>query len=146
MSPSRVVRVYLPLDGTELRRLADCGVLGAPLVAFAVTARLQRAAPEADLEEAEYAALLAAAAEAADRRGLALTRRVVGAADLPWAAVAEPQAPLEVALAQVRVVEPVLRRHLVSFHLDELPGGLSDPDLMWYDATELEAVIRLATG
>ncbi len=144
MSPSRVVRVYLPFHGSELIELAETGALPAPRVAFAVTPRLERAAPGADIDELEYAALLAAAAEAADRRGLALTRRVVGAADLPVAAVSEPEHPLDVPLAQVRLVEPVLRRQLVSFHIDDLPGGLSDPDLMWYDATELRAVIGLA--
>ena len=144
MSPSRVVRIYLPVDAAHLRELHEQARIAEPPPAFAVTPRLARAAAGADTEELEYAAMLAAAAHAAAQRGLVRVRRVVAAADLPAAVVAEPIDPLEVPLAQVRVLEPVLRRQVASFQVDELPGGSSDDDLMWYDATELDTVRDLA--
>lgn len=141
MSPSRIVRVYLPLDAAAVAQLRDRGVLAAASPAFAVTPRLARAAGAAQTEELEYAALLAAAAHAGQARGLARVRRVVAAADVAAAAVAEPLDPLEAPLAAVRLLEPLLRRQVASFHVDELPGGTADEDLMWYDATELETVL-----
>lgn len=138
-----VVRVYLPVNAAGVRELGQRGRLDPPPPAFAVTPRLERAGAGADIEELEYAALLAAAASALAARGPAPVRRAVAAADVSPAAVAEPLDPLTVALAQVRITEPLLRRQIVSFHVDEHPGGSSDEDLMWYDATELATVADL---
>jgi hypothetical protein len=140
VSPSHVVRVYLPVDARQLRELHEQARITGPSPAFAVTPRLARAAAGADTEELEYAA----AAHAAAQRGLARVRRVVIAADLPAAVVVEPIDPLAVPLARVRVLEPLLRRQVAAFQVDELPGGSCDDDLMWYDATELDTVRELA--
>ena len=59
------MRVYLPATTTTLRTLVDEGALPGPHTGFAVTDQLRRfyalTDADADLEELEYAALLAAA-------------------------------------------------------------------------------------
>ena len=47
---------------------------------------------------------------------------------------------------QIEVDAPVPLRRIVSFHVDEVPGGVDDADLLWFDVTEVEEVIALATG
>ena len=60
------MRVYLPATTTVLRTLVDEGRLTGPLTGFAVTPALREfyalSEAEADTEELEYAALLAAGA------------------------------------------------------------------------------------
>ncbi len=143
---SRVRRVYLPLTPGLVAQLIREQALAAPLAGFAVTPRLQQAAAGNNTEELEYAALLAAAASCAELRGVRRWRRVVAAADVPPRAVAEPGDLLEGPLSQIRLVEPVLCRHVVSFHVDEHPSGSSDVDLLWFDATELSTVAALSSG
>ncbi len=143
---NRVRRVYLPLTPGLVAQLDREGALVTPMVGFAVTPRLEQAAAGDDTEELEYAALLTAATYCAEQRGVGRWRRVIAAADLPPSSVAEPGDLLEAPLSQIRVVEPVLRRHVVSFHVDERPSGRSDVDLMWFDATELAMVAELASG
>jgi hypothetical protein len=88
------VRVYLPATTTTLRTLVDSGELAGPHTGFAVTEQLRRfyalTDGEADLEELEYAALLAAARASLrllDVDPLAPRRRVVLAVDVPDGAV-----------------------------------------------------------
>ena len=46
-------------------------------------------------------------------------------------------------LAAVTVSGPVPLRQVVSFHVDEEAGDQGMEDLLWYDATELDEVLRL---
>jgi hypothetical protein len=41
------------------------------------------------------------------------------------------------------VSEPVPLRRVVAFHVDENAGDEGTSDLLWYDATELDEVLRL---
>lgn len=132
-------RVYLPLTVAGLRRLAAEREAGpAPLRAFAVTDRVERALPTGDEEEWEYAALTDAAAAAALGAGPA-DRRVIAAADVESTSVqAEGEADSAVILS-----EPVPLRRVVAFHVDENSGDEGTHDLLWYDVTELDEVLRL---
>jgi hypothetical protein len=135
-------RIYLPLDPAGVRRLAADREAGpAPLRAFAVTDRIERALPDGDEELWEYAAL----AEAADAASLAAgpgDRRVVAAADVEpgWVNVEGDSG------ATVVVREPVPLARFVAFHVDENAGDEGTRDLLWYDATELEEVLRLLSS
>jgi len=136
-------RIYLPLDTARMRELAETRSLArVPLGAFAVTGRLERSLPTGDEEEWEYAALCEAAEAAAAGRGAARTKRVIAAADVDGDGVSEA-ASEGAALAAVTLSEPVQLRDIVSFHVDEVPGADGTEDLLWYDATELDEVIRL---
>jgi hypothetical protein len=132
-------RIYLPLDAKGLRRLAaDRELRPAPLQAFAVTDRVERALPEGDEEEWEYAALTDAAAAASAAAGSG-HKRVIAAADVePDWVIVEGQAD-----SAVVVSEPVPLRRVVAFHVDENAGDEGTSDLLWYDATELDEVLRL---
>jgi len=86
------VRVYLPATTSVLRNLVDEGVLRGPHTAFAVTPQLREfyELSDADTEELEYAALLAAARASLrliDIDPTAARRRVVVAAEVPDAQV-----------------------------------------------------------
>jgi hypothetical protein len=137
------VRIYLPLSGTDLDRLAA----GKPLTlatGHAVTVRLASATPGADVEELEYAAFLDAAAAAGRMRGRAQTaRRVIAAADVAPDAVTEPALPQGRTPAEVSLSAPIPVRAIVSFHVDEHEGGSDDADLLWFDASELVSVRAL---
>jgi hypothetical protein len=110
------MRVYVPTTLTGLARLLDDGSL---------PASAERYVADGDSEEQEYAALMAAAAEAAellDGPG----RRVVVVAD-----VADPDAA-------------VLLRDVVAVHADpaDRPAGADpDEDLGWYATQEIDAVL-----
>lgn len=135
-------RIYLPLDTARMRELAETRSLArVPLGAFAVTGRIERSLPTGDEEEWEYAALCEAAEAASAGRGAARTKRVIAAADVDGDWVSEVSEGA--ALAAVTVSEPVQLRDIVSFHVDEAPGADGTEDLLWYDATELDEVIRL---
>lgn len=144
------MRVYLPATLTEL---ADTEGLGAR-EARAVTASLRAAlGADADVDTAEYAALVLAAADSLHRLGPDdPARRVVAAADLPDAQVPTGQ---EVG----RVSAPAVAwSQVVSFHVDEADDGaralvsaarrgeqpaqaqVEDLDLLWYDVTEREVL------
>ena len=88
------MRVYLPATTTVLRNLVDEGVLNGPHTVFAVTPQLREfyelSEADADTEELEYAALLAAARASLrliDVDPAAARRRVVVAADVADAQV-----------------------------------------------------------
>jgi hypothetical protein len=110
------MRVYLPTTLAGLARLRDEGAL---------PASAERYVADGDSEEDEYAALMAAAADAAallDRAG----RRVVVVADL-----ADPDGAVPL-------------RDLVAVHADpedRPPGADPDEDLAWYATQEIDALL-----
>ncbi len=118
------MRVYLPATTSVLRTLVDEGSLAGPHTAFAVTSGLREfyavSDAEADTEELEYAALLAAARASLrliDVDPAAARRRVVVAADVPDAAVTEIDDP-DVDRGAVRVTADIGVRHVASAHID----------------------------
>lgn len=136
-------RVYLSVTADQLTRLAGGGELGpAPLRGHAVTARLGRPRTAADSEELEHEAWLAAAEGAASAAASGSgqpARRVIAAADIDGALVTESVAG---DVSAVEVLAPIPLRRVVSFHIDEEPGG-DEADLLWFDVTELSDVLAL---
>ncbi|QGN56722.1 hypothetical protein [Nostocoides sp. HKS02] len=132
-------RIYVPLTAAGVRRLAADRQIGSgSLRAFAVTGRVERADPTGDEEEWEYAALTESVEAATAARG-SQERRVIAAADVDPTWVQEQgDTP-----ASVQISSPVPLSRVVSFHVDESPGDEGMDDLLWYDATELEEVLRL---
>ena len=119
------MRVYLPASTTVLRTLVDEGALPGPHTAFAVTPQLRRfyavSDAEADTEELEYAALLAAARASLrllDVDILAARRRAVIAADVPDASVTPMDDP-HVEPGAVRIETAIRLQDVASAHLDE---------------------------
>jgi hypothetical protein len=135
-------RIYLPMTPDDVRRLAAEREVGpSPLRAYAVTQRLERShAPDLLEEELEYAALTEAVERAAGLQGNRVTKRVVAAADVDPAWVRGSD---DDGLAAVEVTHAVPLRLVVSFHVDETAGDQGLEDLLWYDATELDEVLRL---
>jgi hypothetical protein len=118
------VRVYLPATTTVLRRLVDEGRLSGPHTAFAVTPQLRQfyalSEAEADTEELEYAALLAAARASLrliDVDPAAARRRVVLAADVPDATVSPIEDP-DTDRGAVRVEADIRLQDVASAHID----------------------------
>jgi hypothetical protein len=118
------VRVYLPATTTVLRTLVEEGRLPGPHTVFAVTPDLRRfyaqSEAEADTEELEYAALLAAARASLrllDVDPTAVRRRVVLAADVPETAVAPLDDP-HVERGAARVDADIRMQDVASAHLD----------------------------
>jgi hypothetical protein len=122
------VRVYLPATTTTLRTLVDDGRVPGPHTAFAVTPELRRfyavSEAEADTEELEYAALLAAARGSLrllDVDPMAARRRVVLAADVPDSTVQardEPATDADAERGTVRVEGDIALRQVASAHID----------------------------
>jgi len=135
-------RIYVPLLPEAVRRLAADREIGpAPVAAFGVTERIERADPTGLEEEWEYAALTEAADAAALLQGTTVAKRVVAAADVDPGAVSSDGT--RESLAAVTVASPIPLRQVVSFHVDEEAGDQGMEDLLWYDATELDEVLRL---
>jgi hypothetical protein len=135
-------RIYIPLLPDAVRRLAADREIGpAPVAAFGVTDRVERADPTGLEEEWEYAALTEAAEAAALLQGNTVAKRVVAAADVDPGSVSSDGS--RESLAAVTVESPVALRQVVSFHVDEEAGDQGMEDLLWYDATELDEVLRL---
>ncbi|NYG07726.1 hypothetical protein BJ986_002213 [Phycicoccus badiiscoriae] len=135
-------RIYVPLLPDAVRRLAADGQVGpAPVEAFGVTERIERADPTGLEEEWEYAALCEAVDAAAGLQGTTVVKRVVAAADVDPGSVT-PDGSRE-GLAALTVSTPVPLSRIVSFHVDETAGDQGMEDLLWYDATELDEVLRL---
>jgi hypothetical protein len=116
--------VYLPATTTVLRTLVDEGARPGPHTAFAVTPQLRHfyelSDAEADVEELEYAALLAAARASLrliDIDPTAARRRVVVAADVPDAAVRPIDDP-DTDRGAVRVEGDIRVRDVASAHID----------------------------
>ena len=119
------MRVYLPATTTVLRRLVDEGHLPGPHTAFAVTEQLRRfyavSDAEADTEELEYAALLAAARASLrllDVDPVAARRRAVIAADVPNSE-GTPMDDPHVEPGAIRVETDIRLEDVASAHLDE---------------------------
>ena len=134
--------MYLPATTTTLRSLVDDGVLPVPHTTFAVTDQLRRfyalTDEQADLEELEYAALLAAARGSLrllDVEPTAARRRVVIAADVPDAAV-RPVDDDEEERGAVRIETDVRLRDVASAHID---GAEAEADVAAAVAVVLEA-------
>ena len=118
------MRVYLPATTTLLRQLVEEGRLAGPHTAFAATPGLRQfysqSEAEADTEELEYAALLAAARASLrmlDLDPTAARRRVVVAADVPDEAVTPIEDDTE--RGAVRVTADVATREVASAHIDD---------------------------
>ncbi len=118
------MRIYLPATTTVLRTLVDEGALPGPHTAFAVTPQLRQfyelSDDEADTEELEYAALLAAARASLrllDIDPMAHRRRVVLAADVPDAAVTPLDDP-DTDRGAIRVAADVRLKDIASAHVD----------------------------
>ena len=136
------MRVYLPATTNVLRTLVDDGRLTGPLTAFAVTPGLREfyalSDAGADEEELEYAALLAAARASlrlVDVDPSAARRRVVLAADVPDAAVAEVEDP-DADRGAVRIAGEVALRDVASAHVD---GAEAEDDVRAAVGVVLEA-------
>lgn len=119
------MRVYLPATTTVLRQLVDEGRLAGPRTAFAVTPGLRefysRSDADADTEELEYAALLAAARASLrliDGDPAAARRRAVLAVDVADTAVTVlDEADTE--RGAVRVNADVRVQDVASAHIDD---------------------------
>ena len=135
-----MVRVYVPLDLAALEDLRRRGEIGPVPVSAHAAVEAAGSSSGKDDEEREYAAWSAAAADAAERAG-GSGRRVVASADVDTAVVSRQDGDGSTAVELDAVV--VLSR-VASFHIDEQPGG-DTADLLWYDVTELDDVIALAT-
>ena len=136
------MRVYLPATTTVLRDLVDDGVLPGPHTVFAVTPELRSfyevSDAEADTEELEYAALLAAARASLrllDVDPFAARRRVVVAADVADGSV-HPLDDPDVDRGAVRVEGDLEIRNVASAHLD---GEEAEEDVRAAVAVVLEA-------
>jgi hypothetical protein len=134
--------VYLPATTTVLRTLLDQGRLTGPATAFAVTPGLREfyalSEAEADTEELEYAALLAAARASLrllDVDPFAARRRVVLAADVADGSV-HPIDDADTDRGAVRVEGDVALRDVASAHLD---GAEAEDDVQAAVAVVLEA-------
>ena len=118
------MRVYLPATTTVLRRLVEEGRLPGPHTVFAVTPQLRQfyalSDADADLEELEYAALLAAARASLrllDVDPMAPRRRVVLAADVADEAVRPIDDP-DTDRGAARVEAEVQLKDVASAHID----------------------------
>lgn len=136
------MRVYLPATTTVLRRLVDDGHLAGPHTAFAVTDTVRRfyavSEAEADSEELEYAALLAAARASLrllDVDPLAARRRAVLAADVPDVEVSPMDDP-HVEPGAVRIEGDIRMADVASAHLD---GDAAEADVRAAVGVVLEA-------
>lgn len=137
-------RVYLPLTPAALARLRTTGSIGAaPVNAFAVTAAVEREHPGAEVEVQEYTAFRDAVRAAGAVRSPG-ARRIVAAADVDSATVHE-RAVDDAPASAVELTEPVPQRRVVSVHIDDAPGltPSEDDELLWFDVTELDEVVRL---
>ena len=118
------MRVYLPATTSVLLNLVDDGVLSGPHTVFAVTPQLREfyelSDADADTEELEYAALLAAARASLrliDIDPSAARRRVVLAADVPDAGASPIDDP-DTDRGATRVEGDIRLRDVASAHID----------------------------
>lgn len=134
-------RVYLPLSRDDVLALAgEAALPGEARVGHAVTAALGRPGIVVDAEELEHEAWLLAA-EAAAVGASVDRRRVIAAADVDPNQIREGDGVTDPSAVLVGGV--VTLRDIVSFHIDDEPGGIEPTDLLWYDVTELATVVDL---
>lgn len=133
-------RIYLPSDLAAIRALQESGSL-VSREAYAVTQWLERQYPSEDEEGLEYLALGEAKQAVLDRDQD--DRLVIVAADVEPEHLDQSQPATGLPASRVVLREPVPLRRIVSFHLEEAPAGSKyDPDLLWYDVTEIDEVVR----
>lgn len=132
-------RVYVPVQSTELRDLAESGHLSCPRHGHVVSEQLRAEWPDSDDEELEYAVLRLAADESRSDSAPG-SRRCVVVADLPAAAVVP-----SVDLTRVEVVE-VRRSWLAALHIDVAEGAEADDDLAWFAPSELAHISGVPPG
>jgi hypothetical protein len=141
-----VTRVYLAVGEDELRRLVTEHTMPGPLAAHAVTSTLRAAWPDGDEEQWEYAALLAAAADAHRRCTDGSRRRFVLAADAAGSPV--PDAGADV--TSVSVPDGLRWGQIAALHADaaDLSERLladaeaaADEDLAWFATQEIESLL-----
>ncbi len=166
------MRVYVGTTVPQLKVLRDKG-FDAPVRARAVTPGLREWYVEGDLEELEYAAGGDAARDSlrqlAGSSGPGWRRTVV-AADVPDASVrTEPTSVDDSERSVVRLEQPLTLDQVVSIHVDDdlarddvaaavralaaadtgdddarfTVDGADGHELLWYDVTELDDVLRL---
>ena len=136
-----LTRIYLPLSAARLRELASSRVLGpGPLPAHGVTGSVRAGDPNGEQEGWEYVALGEAAEASAASLPPGERRRVVVAADVDdsWVTAAD----VDGVASAVTVSQPVPMQRIASFHVDEKDVA-DDDELLWYDVTELEALLHL---
>ena len=134
------VRVYVPATSSELARLVADRALAGPLPAHAVTDALVREWPEADDEQREYAALMAAAAASRARRAEGdRPRRHVVAADVEDAPAATgtggAEAPTLVEVAGLTWAQ------VAAVHVDLADDVDEDEDLAWFATQEIDELV-----
>ncbi len=167
------MRIYLGATLSELAHLRDDGIVPAGFTAHAVTPALREWYAEGDLDELEHAAFLQAARASLQRLAEdpeAVRLRVVLSADVADSAVrvvagGDEERGLVVVDADLHL------GGLASVHVDEAQAvadvtaaveawtaamagdedaqfvvdGAEGHDLLWYDVTELDAVLALDT-
>ncbi len=134
------VRVYVPATLVSLARFAEEGGIGpSPVHAHAVTDWLRAEWPEAEQDDWEYAALMAAADESAalltpeDR-----PRRVVVVADVEG--VTEDRESTQVTVDMAVAMRRVQALHADTADID--PAGPEElGDLGWYGVQELAGLL-----
>lgn len=138
-----MTRIYIPLNASGLRSLdADRAVAGAPLLAHAVTEAVRSSAPTAGQDAWEYTALSDAALTSAGRLTSGERRRIVAAADVPPELVGSAAPADAIDESAVSISESVALNRIASFHVDDADAS-EDDELLWYDVTELPAILAL---
>lgn len=129
------VRVYVPATSSELARLVADRTSPGPLPAHAVTGALVAEWSDADDEQWEYAALMAAAAASRDRRAEGdRSRRYVLVADVPTAEAVAAEDPTQVEIAGLEWTE------LAAAHVDLADDVADDEDLAWFATQEIDGL------
>lgn len=134
------LRVYVPTTHAGLGALVETGRMPGPLAAHAVTEALRREWPEADDEQAEYAALMAAAATS--RELAAATgerRRTVLAADVADEVVVTVISDVDPTL--VTLTADVSWRQVGAALLDAADDAADDDDLAWFATQEIAGLL-----
>jgi CRP-like cAMP-binding protein len=138
-----VTRIYVPLNASMLRSLDRDRTLGdAPFLAHAVTPALRADAIGAGQDQWEYAALSDAVRSSAALLTAGESRRVVAAADVESEVVGSAGPGTSIDESAVFISEPVALNRIASFHVDG-DNSSEDDELLWYDVTELPAILAL---
>ena len=136
-------RIYVPLNASRLRGIGESRVLGeAPFLAYAVTEALRAVTRAAGQDEWEYAALSDAVRSSAALLTPGETRRIVAAADVESEVVGSAGPGTSIDESAVFISEPVALNRIASFHVDG-DDSSEDDELLWYDVTELPAILAL---
>ena len=138
-----VTRIYVPLNAAGLRSLDTNRALGdAPFLAHAVTEALKAATTGVGQDEWEYAALSDAVRGSAALLTSGEIRRIVAAADVESEVVGSAGPGTSIDESAVFISEPVALNRIASFHVDG-DNSSEDDELLWYDVTELPAILAL---